>query len=519
MFGSSWRALSLTGTGTLLVLAACGGGDSTQPDPNPTPTVSLSVAPAAVSVAAGASATVTATIVRGGGFTGAVTISGSGAPAGITISGGTIAAGVTSMDVTIASTAAAAAGASTLSISGSATGVSITPKPVALTVTAASQSPAGQIGVALVGEASGDQFGLSVALSANGTRLIVGAPYNDGSGSDAGHARVFDRMGDSWVQAGSDLDGEAAGDEYGTSVAISDDGSRVAVGSYLNDDGGTNAGNVRLFDYAGGSWTQVGGDIDGEFVGQSGRGSGAALAMSASGHRVVIGGPGVGSGFGHVKVYELTGGTWTQVGATFAGNNELGTAVAMSDDGNRVAFSEPSAAGSSLPGSVEVYDWNGTAWTAVGATLSGEAVGDNFGSSLSLSADGNTLAVGAETNVGGGVAGGGAKGGHVRVFHLAGGNWNQVGSDIDGPVGAGFGESVSISADGQRLISTGAGGGKASVGVFNLSGGDWSKPGSPDFGTGGRMGGVAISADGHTVAVGEVYYQSATGAVRLYSVP
>ena len=68
-----------------------------------------------------------------------------------------------------------------------------------------------------------------------------------------------------WVQVGADIDGEAAGDESGrNSVSLSSDGSRLAIGGYLNDGNGTSSGHVRIYDYIGSAWVQVGADIDGE---------------------------------------------------------------------------------------------------------------------------------------------------------------------------------------------------------------------------------------------------------------
>ena len=66
------------------------------------------------------------------------------------------------------------------------------------------------------------------------------------------------------TQLGADIDGEAAGDYSGYSVSLSEDGTRVAIGAYLNDGTGTDAGHVRVYEYSGGSWTQLGADIDGE---------------------------------------------------------------------------------------------------------------------------------------------------------------------------------------------------------------------------------------------------------------
>jgi len=92
---------------------------------------------------------------------------------------------------------------------------------------------------------------VSVALSSDGTRLAVGAPYNDDGGTQAGHVRVFDLVGGVWTQIGGDLDGVAAQDYFGESVALSSDGTRLAAGGSLNDGTGSNAGHVRVFDYDG----------------------------------------------------------------------------------------------------------------------------------------------------------------------------------------------------------------------------------------------------------------------------
>ena len=65
-------------------------------------------------------------------------------------------------------------------------------------------------------------------------------------------------------QLGSDIDGEAADDYSGISVSMNSTGDRVAIGAYGNDDNGTDAGQVRVYALSSGSWSQLGGDIDGE---------------------------------------------------------------------------------------------------------------------------------------------------------------------------------------------------------------------------------------------------------------
>jgi LPXTG-motif cell wall-anchored protein len=106
-----------------------------------------------------------------------------------------------------------------------------------------------QVGADIDGEAAGDQSGGSVALSSDGSRVAIGARANDGGGDAAGQLRVYDLIGDAWVQVGSDIDGEAAGDESGGSVALSSDGSRATIGARLNGGSGISAGHVRVYGY------------------------------------------------------------------------------------------------------------------------------------------------------------------------------------------------------------------------------------------------------------------------------
>ena len=80
--------------------------------------------------------------------------------------------------------------------------------------------------------------GRGVALSGNGNTVAIGAPYNDDNGLNSGHVRVFEWSGGSWSQLGSDIDGEAANDLSGTSVSLDSDGDRVAIGARNNDGGG-----------------------------------------------------------------------------------------------------------------------------------------------------------------------------------------------------------------------------------------------------------------------------------------
>ena len=81
------------------------------------------------------------------------------------------------------------------------------------------------------GEAAMINRAHSVSLSSDGTRVAIGALLNDGNGTDSGHVRVYDYNGSAWAQVGDDIDGEAADDLSGYSVSLSSDGTRVAIGA------------------------------------------------------------------------------------------------------------------------------------------------------------------------------------------------------------------------------------------------------------------------------------------------
>ena len=90
-----------------------------------------------------------------------------------------------------------------------------------------------QIGSDITGEASGDRFGASVSLNAAGDIVVIGGSRNDGNGVDSGHVRVYQNISNTWIQIGADIDGEAAGDRFGTSVSMNDTGDVIVIGLSL----------------------------------------------------------------------------------------------------------------------------------------------------------------------------------------------------------------------------------------------------------------------------------------------
>jgi hypothetical protein len=390
-----------------------------------------------------------------------------------------------------------------------------------------------QAGQDIDGENSYDESGSSVSLSADGLRLAVGAWQNDNdNGNDSGHVRVYDWNGSNWVQVGADIDGESVGVYSGYSVSLSADGSRVAIGAIYNDGGGNARGHVRIYDWNGFAWNQVGSDIDGENDGDQ---SGYSVSISADGSRVAIGAPYNSSTItqaGHVRVYELfggSGGSWVQVGSDIDGGwfyDRSGTSVSLSADGSRVAIGAPfNDGGGNDSGHVRVYQLVDNTWVKLGGDIDGEAAGDESGRSVSLSADGSRVAIGSRYN-----SDGGFYAGHVRIYDWNGSNWVQAGADIDGENNNdNSGYSVSISADGSRVAigAIHANNYRGNVRIYEWNGSSWLQVGQnivgeerTDFNVQYSGYSVSISADGSRVAIGApndgegaLYAQ---GHVRVY---
>jgi hypothetical protein len=308
-----------------------------------------------------------------------------------------------------------------------------------------------QIGLDIDGEAGGDNSGWTVSLNSAGDIVAIGALYNDGNGTNSGHVRIYQWNGMAWVQMGADINGEAATDQSGWTVSLNSAGDIVAIGALYNDGGGLNSGHTRVYQWDGTAWTQIGLDINGEAVDDY---FGWSVSLNAVGDIVAIGaifnnGNGIDSG--HTRIYQWNGTAWTQMGLDIngeAGGDNSGWSVSLNDAGDRVAigalYNDGNGADS---GHTRVYQWNGTAWVQMGLDINGEVAGDQSSYSVSLNAAGDIVAIGAPYN-----DGNGSNSGHARIYKWNGTAWVQMGLDIDGEAALDlFGNSVSLNTAGDRV--------------------------------------------------------------------
>ena len=381
-----------------------------------------------------------------------------------------------------------------------------------------------QIGSDIDGEAADDRSGYSVSLSSNGTILAIGSTENYGGGGNyKGYVRVYQYASGSWSQLGSDIDGETVYDWSGYSVSLSSDGSIVAIGAPMNDENGNDAGHVRVYQYSSGSWSQLGSDIDGEAADDM---SGRSISLSSDGTILAIGAirnNGNGNNAGHVRVYQYSSDSWSKLGSDIDGeaaNDMSGRSVSLSSDGTIVAIG--AAEHGNNTGHVRVYQYSSGNWSQLGSDIDGEAADDYSGHSVSMSSDGTILAIGARGN-----DENGNDAGHVRVYQYSSGSWTQLGSDIDGDISFGIngetGRTVSLSSNG-TIVAIRSWGNSFSgkVKIYNYASGNWTQLGSDidgeaNYDWSGFS--LSLSSNGCIVAIGAPMNDgngNSAGHVRIY---
>jgi hypothetical protein len=352
-----------------------------------------------------------------------------------------------------------------------------------------------KIGTDIVGEGLGDRFGTCVAMSSDGTVVAIGGPYNDGTGSDAGHVRVYSYNGSTWIQRSTDIDGMTINYYAGTGIALSGNGNVLAVGvtggnvirTYtwnasnnlwdrkgdidvgvnntaiigkaisLSDDGTKmalsfkqGAGNtgflVKSYNFTNGNWDSVV-----SFDTMTEGNEVTSIKISANGLIVAV----CISALSKIFVYENSGSGYTQRGSTslnpLNATNKYGNSVSMSADGRIIVVGAPGVDGNR--GKVYIDAWNANGFVGGVGSIGGESGLDTFGTSVALSADGTILAVGSpksQTNPAG-ILNAGTM--HIYKRNGTTTTWNLLGAGIDGSTAEdNLGQSVAISKSGNVVI-------------------------------------------------------------------
>ena len=292
--------------------------------------------------------------------------------------------------------------------------------------------------------------GESVALSADGSTLAVGS-YNSSP-----FVSVWDWSESEWTLRAQ----PPSVPTYGQSVALSADGSTLVLGS-----GGTSP-HLRVWDWSESEWTLRAQPPSVPTNGQS-------VALSADGSTIAMGS---GGSSPFVSVWDWSESEWT-LRAQPPSVPTRGESVALSADGNTLAM----GSGSTSP-YLRVWDWSGSEWTLRAQPPSVPT----FGQSVALSADGSTLVLGSS-----------ATSPQISVWDWSESEWTLRAQPPSVPA---YGQSVALSADGSTLV-LGSYNSSPFVSVWDWSESEWTlraqPPSVPTFSQS-----VALSADGSTLAMG-----------------
>ena len=227
-------------------------------------------------------------------------------------------------------------------------------------------------------------FGDSVSISGDGEVAVVGAPHAD---NNEGVVWVFTRSGSTWTQS-AELAGPGEGTRFGRSVAISSDGTTLLVGAPMFK------GRAWIYELGEHGWQLAAGPLFGG--GREGEGGfGHSVALSANGATALVGAPGRAGDAGAAWVFQRSASGWGEAGSQLTGASEsaeeLGKSVALSAEGNTALVGATAVHG---VGQAWVFDRTGEAWKALAPLAGAGEEGEEFGYGVALSANGQTALVG-----------------------------------------------------------------------------------------------------------------------------
>ena len=413
-----------------------------------------------------------------------------------------------------------------------------------------------KLGETINGDSSTSNFGQTLSSNSDGTIVAVGAPNYSlvNSLTNIGQVNVYKYdENNGWNQLGQSIDGTIENENFGESISLSSNRNIIVIGS-------PNTNNVKTYYLSNNNWVQFGSDI----VGNSDDNFGKSLSLSADGTILAIGAPNY-NNKGSVKVFKLkeiinlqynveltlnlTPGEWDDEISwliknsdgitvresqdypdrittdtnlltetfvlpegeyTFVGNDSFGdgwngaSITIRNINTNKIYLDKFTFGnGTTYETTFIINDESNDVWTQVGSDIEGEAIGDNFGHSVSLSGDGNILVVGAPYN---------ENKGEVKIYQLENNNWIQYGNTIeDGEINQLFGNNVSINST-KNLIAVVS---NNSAYIYKLINNNWEIVGNK-ISVNSIINSLSLSDNGSVIALGLPFDNNNLGKVSVY---
>jgi alpha-tubulin suppressor-like RCC1 family protein len=287
--------------------------------------------------------------------------------------------------------------------------------------------------------------GKSVQLDYTGTRVFIGAHADDHSTTNSGSVYIYKRVAQGNWTLEQRIDGGGASYRYGYND-VNNDGDKLIIGSY-GYPGSGNVGRAWYYTRSGTTWS-----LQDELVAPTTSAYGTSVGMNSAGTRAIIGGYNHSSNKGRADIWNYSGGSWS-IGAGFTGENasdKFGWNVDMSNDGNTVVVGAPQYSSGGGEGRAYIYTTSdGTNWSLL-KTLSNQTANEQFGFSVQISGDGNTVVIGAAKN-----DDGVTDGGRSYVYVKTNGTWPSTPTHtiIGTTANSNNGHTLGISDTGETIIS------------------------------------------------------------------
>ncbi|KAA1242647.1 T9SS type A sorting domain-containing protein [Aquimarina sp. RZ0] len=365
------------------------------------------------------------------------------------------------------------------------------------------------------------------AITRNGNHMIVGAEEDSQVGVNSGAVRVYELVAGDWVQKGQEILGSSPFTFLGDAIAISDSGNRIIIGDNgFEANGEPSVGRVDVYDFNGTTWETVGNAI----IGQAFRDDfGWSVDITPDGSKIAFGS--LKNPNGTIMVFDLQGDTWTQIGQDINGGNQtsepfnqLYLDVKLNSDGTRVIAADP--AFNENRGRVQAYELQGDTWVELGSPIVGDIINEdgNFGDSLNANEDLTQIIVSTNTNPD--VSG--TDSGQAKVFEFVDNDWVQKGQTLLGEKPEDFfGFSTAINESGDIIATFVSlddnGENSGSVKVFKLINNNWVQEGESILGEmeNDNLGiGLSLSPSGDTIYVGvpgkDINGQENVGQIKVF---